>query len=254
MSLLPPHSIKGELVKHVRKRLTYANVMSSIAVFFVLGGGVAFAALGKNTVGTKQLKRNAVKVGKIGPEAVKAGKLAKNSIATNRIREGAVSTAQLAALAVTTAKLDKEAVNKERLGKEAVLTDKLAKLAVTNDKLANFAVSNAKIGNLAVSNAKIGNNSVSQEKVATDAIGAAQLKNIVTRTNSVVIASGGSEAVSASCLGGEQVIGVGTSWGAFGANRYTNYAHVVGNGVTARGNQFTGINQTFIVEAYCLST
>jgi hypothetical protein len=49
-------------VNQIRKRLTYANVMSSIAVFLVLGGATAFAAtqLGKNTVGTKQLKKNAV--------------------------------------------------------------------------------------------------------------------------------------------------------------------------------------------------
>ena len=37
-------------MKPLRKRLTYANVMSSIAVFLVLAGGTAFAAtpLGKN--------------------------------------------------------------------------------------------------------------------------------------------------------------------------------------------------------------
>jgi hypothetical protein len=45
----------------IRKRLTYANVMSSIAVFIILGGA-AYAAsqLPKNSVGTKQLKKNAV--------------------------------------------------------------------------------------------------------------------------------------------------------------------------------------------------
>jgi len=40
-------------LKQIHKRLTYANVMSSIAVFLVLGGGAAVAAgLGKNSVGT----------------------------------------------------------------------------------------------------------------------------------------------------------------------------------------------------------
>ena len=49
-------------MKSVRKRLTYANVMSSIAVFLVVAGGTAFAAtqLGKESVGTKQLKKEAV--------------------------------------------------------------------------------------------------------------------------------------------------------------------------------------------------
>jgi hypothetical protein len=52
-------------LKQIRKRLTYANVMSSIAVFLLLGGATAFAALGKNSVGTKQLKKNAVNSSKV---------------------------------------------------------------------------------------------------------------------------------------------------------------------------------------------
>ena len=41
----------------VRPKLSFANVMSVLALFVALGG-TAFAAsqLGKNTVGTKQLK------------------------------------------------------------------------------------------------------------------------------------------------------------------------------------------------------
>jgi cytoskeletal protein RodZ len=64
-------------MKSVRKRLTYANVMSSIAVFLVVAGGSAFAAtqLGKNTVGTKQLKNNAVTAAKIKNGAVTGAKV-----------------------------------------------------------------------------------------------------------------------------------------------------------------------------------
>jgi hypothetical protein len=69
-------------MKSVRKRLTYANVMSSIAVFLVLGGATAFAAgqLGKNTVGSKQLKNNAVTAAKIKKEAVTGPKLKLSTI------------------------------------------------------------------------------------------------------------------------------------------------------------------------------
>jgi hypothetical protein len=61
-------------MKSVRKRLTYANVMSSIAVFLVLAGGTAFAAsqLGKETVGAKQLKKEAVSLAKINAAAKKS--------------------------------------------------------------------------------------------------------------------------------------------------------------------------------------
>jgi hypothetical protein len=66
-------------LKQLRTRLTYANVMSSIAVFLVLGGATALAAgLAKNSVCTKQLKKNAVtgvkvKNGSLGPADLQAG-------------------------------------------------------------------------------------------------------------------------------------------------------------------------------------
>ncbi len=85
-------------MKQIRKRLTYANVMSSIAVFLMLGGATAFAA---SKIGANQLKANSVKTGKIVKEAVKAGKLAKNAVTTPKIANGAVTTEKIANDAVT---------------------------------------------------------------------------------------------------------------------------------------------------------
>ncbi len=85
-------------MKQIRKRLTYANVMSSIAVFLMLGGATAFAA---NKIGANQLKANSVKTGKIVKEAVKAGKLAKNAVTTPKIANLAVTTEKIANDAVT---------------------------------------------------------------------------------------------------------------------------------------------------------
>jgi hypothetical protein len=53
-------------MRRLRTQLTYANVMSSIAVFVVLGGGAyAAATLPKNSVGSKQIKANAVTSSKV---------------------------------------------------------------------------------------------------------------------------------------------------------------------------------------------
>lgn len=70
-----------------RKRLTYANVMSSLAVFLVLGGATAFAAqhLGKNSVGAKQLKKNSVTTAKIKKNAVTGPKIKAGSITGDKI-------------------------------------------------------------------------------------------------------------------------------------------------------------------------
>ena len=67
-------------MRQIRKRLTYANVMSSVAVFLVLGGATAIAAshLGKKSVGSPQLKANAVTTAKIKKNAVTAKKKIKN--------------------------------------------------------------------------------------------------------------------------------------------------------------------------------
>jgi hypothetical protein len=55
----------------LRKRFTFANVMSVIAVFIALGGtGYAALKLPKNSVGAKQLKKNSVTPPKIAPATV----------------------------------------------------------------------------------------------------------------------------------------------------------------------------------------
>lgn len=94
-------------MKQLRKRLTYANVMSSFAVFLVLGGATAFAA---TKIGSNQIKANAVKTGKIAKEAVTTSKLKNESVATTKIANGAVTTTKIADGAVTTAKIADKAV------------------------------------------------------------------------------------------------------------------------------------------------
>ena len=68
-------------MKQIRKRVTFANVMSTIAVFLVIGGATAIAAsqLAKNSVGSKQIKKNAVTAKKIKKNAVTAAKIKKNT-------------------------------------------------------------------------------------------------------------------------------------------------------------------------------
>lgn len=60
------------MIARLRTRLTYANVMATIAVFIALGGG-AYAAskLPKNSVGGKQIKKNAVTSKKVKNHTLK---------------------------------------------------------------------------------------------------------------------------------------------------------------------------------------
>lgn len=80
-------------MQSILKRLTYANVMSTIAVFLVVGGGAAFAAgkLAKNSVGSNQLKKNSVTAAKIKASAVTGAKLAANSVIGTNVQDGSLT-------------------------------------------------------------------------------------------------------------------------------------------------------------------
>lgn len=73
----------------MRSRLTYANVMSSIAIFLVFGGvSWAAATLPKNSVGSKQIKKNAV-----GTEEVADASLTDEDLAGGVVSDGAPGAA-----------------------------------------------------------------------------------------------------------------------------------------------------------------
>jgi hypothetical protein len=68
-----------------------AMIVALIALVAALSG-TAYAALGKNSVGTKQLKAKAVTAGKIANNAVTSAKVAKNSLTGADINVGALGT------------------------------------------------------------------------------------------------------------------------------------------------------------------
>lgn len=80
-------------MKQIRSRLTYANVMSSIAVFLTLGGATAIAA---NKIGSHQLKANSVTTVKIKKNAVTATKIKSNAVTAAKIKNGSVNSAKIA--------------------------------------------------------------------------------------------------------------------------------------------------------------
>lgn len=81
-------------MQRIRSRLTYANVVSSLALLLALGGTTAFAAsqLAKNSVGARQLKKGAVTTKKLKKGAVKGAKVADGSLTGNDINARTLGT------------------------------------------------------------------------------------------------------------------------------------------------------------------
>ncbi len=89
----------------VRQRLTYSNVIATMALFIALGGVAVAAGLPKNSVGPKQLKRGAVTAAKIRKQAVTSAKLAPQSVINGKLAANSVGPGNIGNGAVTTAKL-----------------------------------------------------------------------------------------------------------------------------------------------------
>jgi hypothetical protein len=100
----------------IGRRLTYANVVSTLALFLVLAGGAAIAArVPKKSVGPSQLKANAVTTAKIKANAVTTRKIKRNAVANAKIKDGAVESEKIADGSVSLTDLDSTTIPYSRV-------------------------------------------------------------------------------------------------------------------------------------------
>ena len=143
------------MIRSLRSRISYSNVIASLALFVALGGVAVAAGLPSNSVGPKQLKRGAVTPKalrkaavtspKLAPQSVIAGKLAANSVGPGNIGNGAITSSKLAKNSVINAAIANGVVGTNKLGNEVVTTAKLDNEAVTSAKLGKGSVTTAKL-------------------------------------------------------------------------------------------------------------
>lgn len=219
-------------MKRFLPRPTYANVVSTLCLFLLLGGASAFAAtkLAKNSVGATQIKKSAVVTAKIKNAAVTNSKLADNAVTSGKITDSAVTNSKIADAAVT--------------------SGKLAANAVTNSKLSDNAVTTGKITDSAVTNSKLAANAVTTGKIADGEIRATDLGTIVTAQNTVQINAGAEGTADVACPAGSILISGGGYWTTGANNLRTTLKE--GNGWRVEGKNTLGGSAPLTVHAYCL--
>jgi hypothetical protein len=79
----------------LRRRLTYANVISSLALFLVLSGGTAVALSGSNTVFSDDITDGNVRNADIGSGAVTNSKLGFRSVTLEKINGNAINSGRV---------------------------------------------------------------------------------------------------------------------------------------------------------------
>ena len=87
--------IADRMLRQARSKLTYANVMSTLAVFIAIGGGAYAAGLARDSVKSKQIKANAVKSIEIADGQVAAVDIGDGAVGSSEIGIGAVGSSEI---------------------------------------------------------------------------------------------------------------------------------------------------------------
>jgi hypothetical protein len=119
----------------MRPKLTFANVISCLALFIALGGLAVAAGLPKNSVGTKQLKKNAVTAVKVKDGAIGATKLQDGAIGATKIQEGAIGATKIQNGAIGTAKIQDRAIAGAQIQDHAITGAQIADGSLTGTQV-----------------------------------------------------------------------------------------------------------------------
>ena len=78
---------------NLRSRLTYANVVATLALLLAVGGGTVYAALqlGKNSVKSKNIARGAVRASDLHTAAVTGSKVQDGTITGGDLQDGSIT-------------------------------------------------------------------------------------------------------------------------------------------------------------------
>ncbi len=165
------------MLNKIREKATYANVMSTLAIFLILGGATAWAA---KKIGAKRLKTGA---------------------ASERVIRGG---------AVTNSKIGSSAVTNSKIGTDAVSNSKIANGAVSNSNLATNSVSNSKIQDNSIDSLQIRSETISNPKLRDGVVNSRVLGSVVQRPLDVTLPMAGTTATQTSpCAAGEKLLGGG---------------------------------------------
>jgi hypothetical protein len=80
------------MLRKLRPRITYANVVSTIALALAIGGGTAYAA---TKIGTSNIRYHAVTGSKVATNAVTASKVKNSALSGSDIRDNSITSADV---------------------------------------------------------------------------------------------------------------------------------------------------------------
>lgn len=95
----------------MRRHLTFANVVSVLALFVALGGTAIAVTVSKNSVGTKQIRKGAVRSADVRNLGLRGVDVRNGSLGGGKITDGSIAGADLADGSVTGADVDEASLD-----------------------------------------------------------------------------------------------------------------------------------------------
>lgn len=271
---------------NLRKRFSYANVMSTLALFVaVTGGGVAIANVPNNSVTSNKIVDETIKhqdikdgLGVRGQEVVDgtlasvdvldetltSSDLGAGSVGAAEIATDAVGSTEIAVGAVAAAEIATDAVGSPEIATDAVGSDEIAFGAVGSSEIGDNEVGAIDILSGAVETDEIRDGQVFSVDIADSAVDAAEIGDGVHTHSATTTVAGGTAhngaystgTISASCESGEELISGGASWNNNQADEEVFISDIlldtVLEQVTVVGGNDSGNDRTLVASALCL--
>jgi hypothetical protein len=255
---------RSSLAPVIRQRLTYANVMATIAVVLSLGGTTAFAA--------GQLRKNSVGAGQLRKDSVTGAKVKDGSLGGADVNAATLGTVPTAAHAQTAGRADSAGVADSAKRADAAAptgpaggdligafpNPTVAPKAIDASKLADGSVTAPKLADDAVGADAIAPQAVGKEAIAHGAVGAPALRGI-DEVRADFFGSGiihGPTSVnelSVSCPDGTTLLSGGFATSVIGgANIESSRRRSLSNTWVVTGTTNGTVNIPVQVYAYCL--
>jgi hypothetical protein len=152
------------MARQFRRRLTFANVCSLIALVVALGTGSAYAA---NTIGSDDIIDESIQSVDIKNGQVKNADLAGSAVTSPKIASAAVANANIAPGAV-----DSNSVLDESLTSSDLATD-----SVGATEIADNSIDTGEIVDNSLFSADLAPNSVGASEIAANAVGTSKVAN-----------------------------------------------------------------------------
>jgi hypothetical protein len=128
-------------VQRFRSHLSFANVVSVMALFVALGGAsYAAVSLPRNSVGPKQIKRRAVRGRHINDNAVSGSKIQPDAITGDKVKDGSLGSFDILDNNLTAADLADGAVGAGELGANSVGPSELGANSVDSSKVKDGSI------------------------------------------------------------------------------------------------------------------